>query len=50
MLEEAIELLEEGKAVFWTEAMQVHSPMHDPEAEYDGEVEEIGKGPRGGIF
>ena len=44
-LEEAIELLEEGRAVFWTQAMQDRSPMYDLEAE----CPPYGKGSRGGI-
>jgi len=42
-LEEAIELLEEGRAVFWTQAMQVRSPMHDLEAEYPDMAEKLRK-------
>ena len=42
-LEEAIELLEEGRAVFWTQAMQVRSPMHDLEAEYPDIAEKLRK-------
>ena len=42
-LEEAIELLEEGRAVFWTQAMQVRSPMHDLEAEYPNMAEKLRK-------
>ena len=46
-LEEAIELLEEGRAVFWTQAMQVRSPMHDLEAEYPAMAEKLRKLGRG---
>ena len=42
-LEEAIELLEEGRAIFWTQAMQVRSPMHDLEAEYPDMAEKLRK-------
>ena len=46
-LEEAIELLEEGRAVFWTQAMQVRSPMHDLEADYPDMAEKLRKLGRG---
>ena len=52
-LEEAIELLEEGRAVFWTQAMQVRSPMHDLETEYPDMAEKLrklGKGLEAGSF
>ena len=42
-LEEAIELLEAGRAVFWTQAMQVRSPMHDLEVEYPDMAEKLRK-------
>ena len=46
-LEEAIELLEEGRAVFWSQAIQVRSPMHDLEAEYPDMAEKLRKLGRG---
>ncbi|KIM42567.1 hypothetical protein M413DRAFT_444281 [Hebeloma cylindrosporum] len=52
-LEEAIELLEEGRAVFWAQAMQVRSPMHDLEAEYPDFAEKLrklGRGLQAGSF
>jgi tetratricopeptide (TPR) repeat protein len=52
-LEEAIELLEEGRAVFWTQAMQVRSPMHDLEAEYPDmadKLRKLGRGLEAGSF
>jgi hypothetical protein len=52
-LEDAIELLEEGRAVFWTQAMQVRSPMHDLQAEYPDMAEklrQLGRGLEAGSF